>query len=91
MHVYNCVYGYSPVYLTDLISKYNSGHRGLRTNEDHNRLTIPKTKRAFGDKSFTVIGLKLWNSLPANLREALSVQYFKTFKNLPLFKRVGIL
>ena len=43
---------------------------------DHTRLAIT-TKRAFGDKSFAVFGSKLWNSLPANLCEASSVQCFK--------------
>ena len=86
--VYN---GSSPVYLQDLISKYNSGRQGLRCNRDQTCLAIPNTKRAFGDKYFAVFGPKLWNSLPANLREAPSVQCFKKlFKNLPLSKRVGI-
>ena len=58
VHVYNCVYGSSPVYLQDLISKYNSGRQGLRSNRDQTRLAIPKTKRAFGDKSFAVFGQK---------------------------------
>ena len=77
VYVYYCVYGSSPVYLQDLISKYNSGCQGLRSNRDHTRVTIPKTKRAFGDKYFAVFGPKLWNSLPGNLREAPSVQCFK--------------
>ena len=46
VHVYNCVYGFSPVYLQDLISKYNSGRQGLRSNRDHTRLAIPRTKKA---------------------------------------------
>ena len=77
VHVYNCAYGTSPVYLQDLISKYNSGRQGLRSNRDHTRLAIAKTKRAFGDKSFAAFGPKLWNNLPADLSEAPSVQCFK--------------
>ena len=87
VHVYNCVYGSSPVYLQDLISKYNSGSQGLRSNRDQTRLAIPKTKRAFGDKSFAVFGPKVWNSLPANLRAAPSVQCFKKLLKTYLFPK----
>ena len=83
----NCVYGSSPVYLQDFISKYNSGRQGLRSNRDHTRLAIPKTKRAFGDKSIAVFGPKLWNNLPANLREASSVQCFKKLLKTYLFPK----
>ena len=55
------------------------------TDRDQTRLAIPKTKTAFGDKSFTVFGPKLWNSLPANLREAPSVQCFKKLFKTSLF------
>ena len=41
-------------------------------------LPFPK-QRAFGDKSFAVVGRKLWKCLPANLREALVCNVSKNF------------
>ena len=67
VHVYNCVNGSSPIYLQDLLSFYNSGHQGLRSSKDLTRLAIPVTKRSLSDRSFAVLGPRLWNNLPITL------------------------
>lgn len=85
VHVYNCLHNSAPVYLSDLISKYCSGRRGLRSAQDIFRLTIPKTKRSFGDKSFSFLGPRLWNNLPSSIREASNVQSFKKYLKTHLF------
>jgi hypothetical protein len=87
VHVYNSFYGASPFYLQSLIHKYNSGRQGLRSNQDRTRLEIPKTKRSFGDRSFSVIGPKLWNTLPKSVREAPNVKCFKKLLKTHLFPR----
>ena len=63
VHVYYCVglNGSSPIYLQNLLSFYNSGHQGLKSSKDLTRLTTPITKRSFGDRSFAVLGPRLWS------------------------------
>ena len=73
----NYVNGSSPIYLQDLLRFYNSGRQGLRSSKDLTRLAIPITKRSFGDRSFAVLGPRLWNNLPITLRAASNVQCFK--------------
>ena len=70
IHVY-CSYinGETPSYLADdcqLIA--DSGRRCLRS-ADANALTVPRTNTRLGDRSFSVAGPKVWNSLPATLRQ----------------------
>ena len=77
VHVHNCVNGSSPIYLQDLLSLYNSGRQGPRSSKDLTRLAIPVTKRSFGDRSFAVLGPRLWNTLPIAWRAASNVQCFK--------------
>ena len=83
--MYNCVNGSSPIYLQDLLSFYHSGRQGLRSSKDLNRLAIPVTKRSFGDRSFAVLGPRLWNNLPMSLRAASNVQCFKKLLKTYLF------
>jgi len=40
-------------------------------------LTVPRTRTTFGDRSFTVAGLRLWNSLPATLGQITSYGQFR--------------
>ena len=87
VHVYNCVHGSSPTYLQDLIKLYNSGRKGLRSSQDSTRLSIPKSKRSFGDKAFSVLGPRLWNDLPIALRTVPTVQSFKKFLKTHLFPK----
>ena len=87
VHVYNCVHSSSPIYLQDLISFYNSGRQGLRSSYDTTRLAIPKTKRTFGDQSFSVLGPRLWNQLPISVRAAPNVQCFKKLLKTYLFPK----
>ncbi len=87
VHVYNCINCSSPIYLQDLISFYNSGRQGLRSSNDITRLAIPKTKRTFGDHSFSVLGPRLWNKLPISVRAAPNVQCFKKLLKTHLFPK----
>jgi len=35
----------------------------------YNILTVPRTNTRLGERSFSVAGLRIWNSLPASLRQ----------------------
>ena len=85
VHVNNCIDGSSPIYLQELLNFYNSGRQGLRSSKDSTRLAIPKTKRSSGDKSFSVLGPRLWNNLPIKVRAAPNVQCFKKLLKTHLF------
>ena len=62
------------------IARFNGAcrHRPTCLASDHGRhlrsssyrsLAVPRTRTTFGDRSFTVAGPRLWNSLPATLRQ----------------------
>ena len=86
IHVYRCLNGMAPLYLANLLKRQSPG----RTRSSEQRLLdIPRTKLAsFGDRSFRVVGPRLWNALPIDIkccrtlsafRKALNTHIFKTF------------
>ena len=65
-----------PLYLSDLHIFYKPA-RNLRSSNDQ-QLCIPKSKLAtYGDRSFSVIAPKLWNSLPMHIKDCDSIPNFK--------------
>ena len=49
---------------------------GLLTNADKSLLSVPGTKSSLGDRTFSVVAQKRWNSLPTDLRQATSLKTF---------------
>jgi len=69
----------APTYLTTdihLVCEYD--RRPQRSSTDRT-LTVPRTHNRFGDRSFAVAGLRLWNSLPINLRQISSYGQFRRY------------
>ena len=68
--VYKSLKGNAPKYLQDLLHKHQPGRDGLRSgNAPGIALTVPRTKhKTFADRSFSVAGLRLWNSLLHHIR-----------------------
>ena len=92
MYVFKSLRGEAPSYLIDFLSLYNAPlsnvdglRRRLRSSADTTRLMIPRSKRKAGDKSFQVIGPRLWNQLPVGIRGAVSVSVFKGLLKTYLF------
>lgn len=86
--MYQCVNGTAPSYLSDgisLLNPPNSERRTLRSSQDRTRLYIPKTRKSIGDQAYSVIGPRLWNSLPTSIREASSLAIFKRLIKRHLF------
>ena len=79
--VFKCINGLAPVYLQDLLIKYEPV-RELRSGSKR-LLKIPKTRSKVGLHAFSVAGPKLWNSLPNHMRETSSLAIFK--KSLKTF------
>ena len=67
--VYKSLHRLAPPYLSDDCQLVTDvGRRHLRPADVHPR-TVPQTQSRLGDGSFGVAGPRLWNSLPAELRQ----------------------
>ena len=73
--VYKCLNCEMPSFLTNLLSLYTPT-RSLRS-ENLIKLHIPITNGKFGDRSFSVMAPKLWNSLPYQIRHSPTLDTFK--------------
>ena len=85
--VYKALHANVPPYISDLLTPKHIGCYSLRSNEQ-NLLIVPKTMRkTFGDRAFAKAGPFLWNELPADIREASTVETFKSRLKTFLFKK----
>ena len=82
--MYNCSVGHAPKYLTELF-KEKIPARNLRSTVWYDGCyDVKRTKRkTFMDRSFGVVGPKLWNDLPSSIRTSASINIFK--RNLKTF------
>ena len=90
LYIYKCLHSDAPRYLIDLVTTHRSQHsldcqRRLRSFSDHTRLSVGRSKKKAGDSSFIIGAPRLWNQLPADLREAVSVLTFKRMLKTFLF------
>ena len=75
----------APGYLTILLESYNPS-RTLRS-ASQNQLVVPRSSTTtYGDSAFSIAAPKLWNSLPVNLRETISIHLFKSKVKTHLFQ-----
>lgn len=83
--VYKCRHGQAPDYLCELLEEHLPA-RSLRSEQIYDRLKVPKTTRkTFADKSFSVIGPKMWNELPNYVKESGTLHQFKFRLKATLF------
>jgi hypothetical protein len=84
--IHNNIYNdYAPQYLKDLFEFYRPS-RNLRAAADSLTLTVRKTKKRVGTCSFPVVGARLWNALPSDIRTMASKIRFKTHLKTYLFR-----
>ena len=85
---FKCIYGLAPTYLSDLISiKSNLLYNLKSTGKlllDHLK---GKMLTTLGARSFSAAAPKLWNELPVDLRQATSLNSFKSRLKTYLFKK----
>jgi len=80
--IYKSLNGLGPSYLKDLLESYQPS-RTLRS-KNKKLLMEPRTKtKNYGDRAFSVLGPKLWNSIPLSIRNSDSLVSFK--KDLKTF------
>ena len=85
--VYKCLHGKAPEYLQNLLITYVPRREGLRSEAIIYRLTVPRTKKkTFADRTFSVVGPKVWNSLPNDVKLQKDIEHFKKSLKTHLFK-----
>ena len=81
---YKILHGLAPLYLEDLVTPYIPP-RALRSQQT-NLLVIPRTKtKSWGNRAFSYRAPLLWNKLPTAVKEADSVEMFKSRIKTHLF------
>ena len=76
----------APNYLSDLISlRSSTSSRSLRSSSKLQLTLGPRTHTSYGDRAFSVTAPNLWNKLPVNIRNANSLNQFKTLVKTHLF------
>jgi hypothetical protein len=74
LEVYKCVNKLSPSYLNELFNKHDI-HYNMR---DSNKLIQRKVNtKCYGLKTFSYAGAKLWNNLPSNIKDSITLDDFK--------------
>ena len=74
--VYKAINGLSPSYISNLLSFCTSSY-SLRSFSNK-LLQVPRSKlKSYGDRRFSIAGPKLWNGIPASLRNVDSLNSFK--------------
>ena len=86
--VHKSLKGNVPKYLQELLHKHQPGIDGLRSSNDPGiAFTVQRIKwKTFADRSFSVAGPRLWNSLPHNIRSIDNLDSFKTKLKTHLFR-----
>ena len=84
--MYKVLHGQAPQYLCELIS-IKMPTRSLRSNS-RSLVSVPRTKNVTcGDRAFSVVGPRLWNSLPQHVQDCDKLDAFKKFLKTYLFKK----
>ena len=82
---FKALHGLAPSYIQDML-QYRTLRPGLRSSSSAHILAVPKTRLAtYGDRSFSSIAPRLWNSLPDELRDETDFSSFKVHVKTHLF------
>ena len=77
--MYKCLNKSSPSYLVELFSYVSDLQYSYTTRSvTENKLSLPPTNTALYKRSFSYNGASIWNDLPLSIRNAPSLQNFKT-------------
>ena len=84
-HTFKALHDESPVYIKRLLQVYKP-KRNLRSQAQPVTLVVPKCRTAtYGNRSFITIAPKLWNTLPASVRDCNTLSSFKRSLKTYLF------
>ena len=83
---YRTLHDLSPEYLKELIIPYEPS-RNLRSASTHLLTPVRTRLTTYGDHAFSAVAPKLWNNLPADIRNAGTLDTFKSSLKTHLFKQ----
>jgi hypothetical protein len=83
--VYKALHDLAPIYLKNMLQRKPTGERSLRS-DNKNLLIVPKVSSSYGSRSFYYSAPVLWNSLSQDVRDAKSLDIFKSLCKRDLFK-----
>ena len=83
--VYKTKIHHQPEYLDNLLVEYKQP-RVLRSSADE-FLAVPRTRTVLATRAFSVAAPKLWNTIPIDIRNSLSLVTFKSKLKTFLFRR----
>ena len=63
--------------MTDLFTHQNQIKQRLMRSSSHKNLYVPRSKMKKVDQSISIKGSKIWNELPLNIRQSISLEIFK--------------
>ena len=87
--VYKALHGQSPDYIASLIEQYTPSR--LLRSSDKCLLIEDRYKLSFGKRAFSVAAPRLYNSLPVHIKDAKTVEHFKTkLKTLLFYRAFGV-
>jgi len=64
--------------MNELVSEHRRRHLH---SASYRTLAVPRTRTTLGDRSFTVAGPRVWNSLPTAIRQITSYAQFRQHLN----------
>ena len=75
--VYKSITGQAPDYISSMVTYVSEHHERQTRSTVLDLLHIPRSHSDYFDRAFSVQGPKLWNSLPADIRNSTSINRFK--------------
>jgi hypothetical protein len=89
MHVFKCLHGQAPGYLSDMINVYQpQRHLGSAGTLS---LVVPRARTRYGERRFNVSAATVWNKLPDSIQTAPSLNIFKKLLKTHLFTTRGLI
>ena len=86
---YKAIYGHAPPHILDLIRTRERTTDNLRSSSQLllQPYNATKTKKTLGDRAFQVASPELWNRLPNDIRNAKTMDVFKSVVKTHLFRK----
>ena len=75
--VYKTINGLTPPYMSNLLNLYRNQFYTLRSEPNNEIAHKHDSKTEYIKKSFSVCGMKYWNSIPFNIRSISNITSFK--------------
>ena len=89
-HTYKALHGESPAYIRHMLQVYVP-RRTLRSQNDTVPLVVPRCHTVtYGDRCFVTAAPKLWNALPAGIKDCNTLSSFKKLLKTHLFIQMNV-